>query len=417
MKHDISKDSLICECCEKKFERRSDKVLAYKQKSDEKILCKNCLSKFHKSERLKNGNPLATEIDNPTGGRFKWYDIECKFCEQHFQVPYALRSRIFCSKKCQLKGGSHKISCKQKSKCIECGKEIEGYGPRKICSKYCSRTLYSRSRIGENNPAWKEDKYITTECVFCENEFTYTRGGMNKEAERFFCNKECYKGWQKLGDHKKRFNKISLYDPSKYIGYSARIRDEILERDNYTCQICNKNKDDKEILLDVHHIDYDTNNQEYSNLICLCKTCHNWTNSNRDFWRNVFLALKAGEKVVIKEWGLESHIHNDKNFCLKYLIFWKGGKLSQHKHLLKTEKFLCIQGKFGLTILKDGIEKKSIIKAGKTILLEPGIYHSLEAFTNAIIIEVSTEDFPEDSYRLDQSSYNPNNDENIKNYE
>ena len=135
------------------------------------------------------------------------------------------------------------------------------------------------------------------------------------------------------------------------------------------------------------------------------------------FWEDVCNSLKAGAKIVPKVWGLESHIVNNEKFCLKYLIFWKGGRLSQHMHKIKEELFLCMQGKLGLTLIIDGKETKRIIKPGQTILLKPGQYHSLEAFKNSIIVEVSTTDRPEDSYRLDSSSYNPNNDDNIKNYE
>jgi 5-methylcytosine-specific restriction endonuclease McrA len=48
----------------------------------------------------------------------------------------------------------------------------------------------------------------------------------------------------------------------------------VLDRDNYTCQYCKgKSKDSK---LEVHHIIYRSNNgsNEESNLITLCKKCH-----------------------------------------------------------------------------------------------------------------------------------------------
>lgn len=61
-------------------------------------------------------------------------------------------------------------------------------------------------------------------------------------------------------------------------GYNRRefnkwIKNEILERDNYSCKICGVNKD-LFIPLDIHHSDQDKNNNKHENLITLCHICH-----------------------------------------------------------------------------------------------------------------------------------------------
>lgn len=64
-----------------------------------------------------------------------------------------------------------------------------------------------------------------------------------------------------------------LYQKGVNYGF-ANTKAYVLDRDNYTCQNCKgKSKDNK---LHVHHIVFRKNNgsDEQSNLICLCKTCH-----------------------------------------------------------------------------------------------------------------------------------------------
>jgi 5-methylcytosine-specific restriction endonuclease McrA len=50
------------------------------------------------------------------------------------------------------------------------------------------------------------------------------------------------------------------------------IRNKILDRDNYMCRICHKSTD--EASLNVHHKDWDRNNNKNDNLVTLCSGCH-----------------------------------------------------------------------------------------------------------------------------------------------
>lgn len=54
------------------------------------------------------------------------------------------------------------------------------------------------------------------------------------------------------------------------------LRDEIRQRDGNRCSICGKPRE--EVLLDIHHIDFDKNNNDPSNLITLCKKHHGRAN-------------------------------------------------------------------------------------------------------------------------------------------
>ena len=78
----------------------------------------------------------------------------------------------------------------------------------------------------------------------------------------------------------------------KYPKEYYEIRDLIVERDNYECQLCGKyikNVRSRQ----VHHIDYDKENNNFDNLILLCWKCHGKTNYNRDYWKSYFLNVVA----------------------------------------------------------------------------------------------------------------------------
>jgi len=56
------------------------------------------------------------------------------------------------------------------------------------------------------------------------------------------------------------------------------IHDRIIERDNYKCQwgeVC-----EKDSKLQVHHINRDSSNNRFNNLITLCTKCHYYFHTN-----------------------------------------------------------------------------------------------------------------------------------------
>ena len=72
----------------------------------------------------------------------------------------------------------------------------------------------------------------------------------------------------------------------------GRIRNESTKRDNYTCQICRIPENG--IKLHPHHIDYNKKNNDPSNLISLCRSCHAKTNFNRNWWTKYFQVIIKG---------------------------------------------------------------------------------------------------------------------------
>lgn len=68
--------------------------------------------------------------------------------------------------------------------------------------------------------------------------------------------------------------------------FNKKLKELIRERDNYTCQLCSKKQNGR--AYSVHHIDYDKNNLNPTNLITLCVSCNSKANSNREYWENYF---------------------------------------------------------------------------------------------------------------------------------
>jgi len=73
--------------------------------------------------------------------------------------------------------------------------------------------------------------------------------------------------------------------------FNESLRESIRERDRRICQMpgCGKTEQENGRKLDVHHIDYNTDNCENYNLISLCLNCHAKTNiKDRECWQAIF---------------------------------------------------------------------------------------------------------------------------------
>ena len=100
---------------------------------------------------------------------------------------------------------------------------------------------------------------------------------------------------------KKWKKKISLtkggtgvpYENSNYPEeFNGKLKEKIRYRDKYKCQLCNltqrKHIKLRKEKLQIHHIDYNKENNKETNLICLCYKCNPKVNANRDYWTKYF---------------------------------------------------------------------------------------------------------------------------------
>lgn len=77
--------------------------------------------------------------------------------------------------------------------------------------------------------------------------------------------------------------------------WNDELKKKILTRDNYTCQLCSRDRN--YIVLCVHHIDYDKNNNNPSNVITLCFACHAKTNVHRQYWISFFNTFRSANET------------------------------------------------------------------------------------------------------------------------
>jgi len=128
------------------------------------------------------------------------------------------------------------------------------------------------------------------------------------------------------------------------------------------------------------------------------------------------LDIKFNE-FVPKGWGYEKIIVNGPEYCGKILHFVKGRSCSMHYHVRKTETFyvsfgeICVEYLYN-NVLADEILEESgeqgifnacstkILCEGDHFHLEPGLVHKMTALRDSEIIEFSTTDYSDDSYRL-----------------
>ena len=113
---------------------------------------------------------------------------------------------------------------------------------------------------------------------------------------------------------------------------------------------------------------------------------------------------------IPKGWGKEMIITNNQLYCCKILMFKKGCKFSMHYHLIKDETWFIAEGEFLYrwidTETADIYEEE--LKPGDVVRQLPGQPHQLMAHTDGSIIEVSTEHFDDDSYRVSKGDSQKN---------
>ena len=144
--------------------------------------------------------------------------------------------------------------------CIYCGKEFFEYPSRK--QQYCSHKCYMQNIEGENNPCWKGGK---PKCTECDKELSHYEGD-NKTG---LCQSCCKKG-ERSPMWKGGVTEENAKERRKF---NRKIREKVLKRDNYTCQICGTND-----RLQVDHIqrwsEFEELRFNIDNCRTVCMKCH-----------------------------------------------------------------------------------------------------------------------------------------------
>lgn len=249
----------------------------------------------------------------------------------------------FCSKECMAEWMSKNMSGinspnykSQIASCPVCGEKFSRApwevrdGRHKYCSRECFNQWQSENRSGKNHPNWGGDDE-KRECVICgerftvrpsseqktcgsqecmdasrkpkisgENHYAWVGGPEERECEwcgspffihpgvsQRFCSQKCYGSWRS----KYMSGKNSpLWKPDKQPRdyppeFSKPLKRKIRRRDGYKCAICRLYGNH------VHHLDYTRTNNDETNLLTLCPSCHGVANFNRDYWQLVLSHL------------------------------------------------------------------------------------------------------------------------------
>jgi 5-methylcytosine-specific restriction endonuclease McrA len=199
-------------------------------------------------------------------------EVECDFCGDTVSRPPSVVDRAehhFCDKICHGKWRSEQMDSRIVLQCDYCGTEFKRYAKKlrdDQTNHFCSKECRERWQI-ENRPQ--------TECTNCGETIRRIQYDI-ESANRHFCSRECKWEWQQ---------ETATYDWESTPNYGPlwkERREQVLERDNRTCQACGRNKNELGYTPRVYHIqpfsEFDEDQIELahhpSNLVALCERRH-----------------------------------------------------------------------------------------------------------------------------------------------
>ena len=160
--------------------------------------------------------------------------------------------------------------------CIICFKECFGNKCQKC---YLSNQKNNKGWFKKGSKSWNKDKNM--------KKLGYVNGMEGKkhsEESKIVMSKLKIRKY--TGENNSNWQGGLSFEPYPS-NFNKQIKLQILNRDNYTCQMCNiyKLKITKKEQLHIHHIDYDKNNCKLNNLLTLCPPCHGKTNFSRNYYK------------------------------------------------------------------------------------------------------------------------------------
>jgi len=202
-----------------------------------------------------------------------------------------------------------------RGKCLNCGKDYRGRG-RKYCSIACystSKEAKARLQKMSGNGGKKGRKYpelyslqhqirvdgrrrpvLPSEETRRKISLANTGKKRTEQEKQLMSWKQWMRGKSMPPETRKRLSlATSGHRHWHWMGgigsmpyshqFQNHIRHEVRRRDKYSCQKCGI----KDVHISVHHIDKNKLNDELTNLVCMCKSCHTQTHneSRRIVWQ------------------------------------------------------------------------------------------------------------------------------------
>lgn len=188
----------------------------------------------------------------------------------------------------------------EERECVECGGVFEVYrtDSQKRCSEECKNRAHSESISGETNPNYRGKDTVTLVCEFCGSEHEYEEYEAEYRNYSLEYCRECESEYSSeffSGDNHWNYSHGNG-DGVPYGDGWRSIRKTILERDDWSCVVCEmSNERHQEVFggksLNVHHIVprsefYDGEKlsdeaNEPDNLVSLCHKHHKQAEANK----------------------------------------------------------------------------------------------------------------------------------------
>ena len=180
----------------------------------------------------------------------------CEYCSIEIErTPYQINraKHSTCSKECQAalqtKLSKITIHCKQCKSKIEKRKG----DVHKFCSQSCAATFNNINKLKK-----------FSNCLWCNSVIAL--------GNKYCNNDECFHSHR----HDKR---LTEYNQGNHTGLGKNFfKKMVTDRDGYTCNCCGLYEwMGKSIVLELEHIDGNSENNKEDNLILLCPNCHSQT--------------------------------------------------------------------------------------------------------------------------------------------
>ena len=134
----------------------------------------------------------------------------------------------------------------------------------KFCSPAC-KGVYLRT----NSPRLHN---LFDYCGNCGKQIKITQ---RKVGKRNFCSRKCASRAHReyiQGENNGRY--VDGGATERYSAEFLRLAPIVRDRDGQKCKLCGMTREESRKELDVHHINYDKDHNELSNLVALCHFCH-----------------------------------------------------------------------------------------------------------------------------------------------
>lgn len=160
----------------------------------------------------------------------------------------------------------------------EAKKKISEYWKGKACSEETKKKI-SVANSGKGRPPELRKRLSKSLKLYYTNNESVWKGRKHTEKSK----QKMSKSLKGIYIKEKASNWRGGISSLPYsVEWDRWLREEIKERDNHICQ--NPKCEGISDILDIHHIDYNKENNEKNNLITICKSCHGKTQFKRKYW-------------------------------------------------------------------------------------------------------------------------------------